>query len=81
MDQPGGCGDCGNWGIPGSRQTQGSALEVQMSSIGLKSCDSSRDGKRMDVKAGLDSPRVNSGVPHMEQKVRVVCIPLLARNE
>jgi hypothetical protein len=67
--------------MPASKQTQGCALEVQMSSIGLKSGDPSKDGKRIEVKAGLDSPRVNSGVPQVEQKVRVVCMPLLARTE
>lgn len=64
-----------------SKQTQGCALEVQMSSIGLNSGESSMDGKRMDVKFGLESPWVNSGVPHVEQKLRIVCMPLLAGNE
>lgn len=64
-----------------SKQTQGCALEVQMSSIGLNSGESSMDGNRMEVKSGLDSPWVNSGVPHVEQKLRVVCMPLLAVNE
>ncbi len=67
--------------MPGSKQTQGWALAVQMSSIGLKSGKSSRDGKRMEVKAGLDSPWVNRGVPQAEQKLRIVCMPLLACEE
>lgn len=52
-----------------------------MFSIGLNSGDSSRHGKRMEVNAELDSPWVNSGVPQMGQKLRAVCMPLLARDE
>ena len=65
--------------MPGSKHTQGGALDVQMSSIGLNPSGSSRAGKRIDVKAGLDAPWVNSGVPHRAQKLRVVAMPLLAR--
>jgi hypothetical protein len=35
----------------------------------------------MDVNSALSSPRVNKGVPHSEQKVRVVSPPLLPRTE
>lgn len=66
--------------MPGSRQTQDGVLDVQISSIGLNSDDSSRAAKRMEVNVGLDSPRVNSGVPQVEQKLRVVFMPLLART-
>ena len=66
--------------MPGSKHTHGSALDVQMSSWGRNPSCSSRDGKRIDVKAGFDAPRVNRGVSHWAQKLRVVAMPLLART-
>nr|WP_281063318.1 hypothetical protein [Leptolyngbya sp. Cla-17] len=35
----------------------------------------------MDVNAGFASPHVHKGVPHSEQKLRVVRPPLLPRTE
>jgi hypothetical protein len=34
----------------------------------------------MDVNSALNSPRVNKGVPHTKQKMRVVRPPLLPRT-
>lgn len=52
-----------------------------MSSMGAKPDPSASDGKRIDVNCAFASLRVNSGVPHSPQKVRVVVLPLLARTE
>jgi hypothetical protein len=35
----------------------------------------------MDITSGATWPRVNSGVPHSEQKLRVARLPLPARTE
>jgi hypothetical protein len=62
-------------------QTQGWALDVQMSSIGRKSLGSSRVVNLMDMTSGAASPLVNNGLPQVEQKVRVAKAPLEARTE
>ena len=51
-----------------------------MSSAGAKPEESSSEGKRIDVNCGLTSLRVNRGVPHSGQKLRVANLPLLART-
>ena len=51
-----------------------------MSSTGAKPEASSSEGKRIDVNCGLFSLCVNRGVPHSGQKLRVACLPLLART-
>lgn len=75
-----GYGDSGDFGIPGSKQVHGAALDVQMSSAGRNEEASSKVGKRIEVKAGLDSPRVNNGLPQLPQKLRIVARPLLPRT-
>jgi hypothetical protein len=62
-------------------QTQGWALDVQMSSIGRKSLESSRVVNLTDMTCGAASPFANNGLPQVEQKVRVVKAPLEARTE
>jgi hypothetical protein len=52
-----------------------------MSSMGANPEGSSSDGNRIDVNSGLDSLRVNRGVPHPGQKLRVDKRPLPARTE
>lgn len=64
-----------------ARHTQGGALAVQMSNIGLNCDESSRDGNRIDMTSGAASPRVNSGEPQSAQKLRVTVRPLPARTK
>lgn len=52
-----------------------------MSSMGAKPEASSSEGNRIDVNCGLASLRVNRGVPHSGQKLRVASLPLFARTE
>lgn len=61
-------------------QTQGWALDVQISIIGRKPSGSSRVVNLMDMTSGATSPFVKSGLPQVEQKVRVVAAPLEART-
>jgi hypothetical protein len=77
----GGWGDSEKRGRVASRQTQPGALEVHMSSAGANPEGSSSEGNRMDMNCGLASLRVNRGVPHSGQKLRVASLPLLARTE
>jgi hypothetical protein len=65
-------GDCGKCGNSSFEQTQGAALDVQISSAGEKPLWSSNVVKRMDVKSGIASPVVNKGLPQFAQKLRVV---------
>src|SRR6185312_16676800 len=62
------------------RQTQGCALDVQISSMGWNPDGSSSVGKRMDMKSDA-SLRANRGVPQSGQKPRVARLPLPARTE
>ena len=52
-----------------------------MSSIGANVEASSSEGNRMDVNCELASLRVNRGLPHSGQKLRVVNLPLQPRTE
>ena len=62
-------------------QTQGWALDVQMSIIGRKPLGSSRVVNLTDMKSGAASPFANNGLPQVEQKSRAVEAPLEARTE